>query len=388
MAQARPRPSCIAVTLAVCLYGMAALALPAAAATASTHHRPHLPAAALTDDDPAAEQLVPDQTPDFIPIAPHAPAPATTPLPAVLTTPSPARQQVVITPTEAQQIVAADWTLRDEAFTYENKPLLPEFETGPALESDEVTCGCTSRAPRGPIESESLFVPRQRSYPATFMAEVQTTFQGDPYHQFLIVARDSAHNPWLVVSDPGEESTTPLDTAKLNANGFDVSPPPPRRAAAHLPAQLAAYWQAWTDAGQAPKGISFAPGAYTTQYGATLADQPQGSLYQHNGLEGWSVNQPGRDLWSFGTTTGGLTCGVVRTQYIWTAPDGIYQDPMQNNWGPTVAPGVYRLEAETDIEQPCFEEQAGHPPAVISGELDPDTEQGITPIPLVPGTQA
>ena len=168
MAPTRPRPTCITATLAICLCAVTALALQPAAA--ANHHRRAL-AVVLTDDNPPGEQLIPGQAPAFVPIAPTPPIPATTPLPAVLDAPSPARGAVV-TPTQAEQIVAADWTLRDEAFTYDNKALLPEFETGPALESDEVTCGCTSRSPRGPIESESLFVPRQRSYPADFMAEV------------------------------------------------------------------------------------------------------------------------------------------------------------------------------------------------------------------------
>ncbi len=384
MAPIRPYPTCIAATLAVCLCALIALALQPAVAA---NHPRRTVAVVLTDDNPAAEQLIPGQAPAFMPIAPIPPTPASTPLPAVLDAPSPAHG-AVITPIQAQQIVAADWTLRDEAFTYDNKPLLPEFETGPALESDEVTCGCTSRSPRGPIESESLFVPRQRSYPAVFMAEVQTTFESEPYHQFLIVARTSAKSPWMIVSDPGEESATPLQLAKEDRDGFDTAALPPR-SAQRLPAHLASYWQAWSDEGHAPRGISFAPGAYTSQYGETLAVQPQGSIYPNNGLDGWSVNQPGRDVWSFGTTSGGITCGVMRTQYIWTAPDGVYQDPQQNNWGPTVAPGVYRMDAETDIEQPCFEQHGGgHPPVVISGELDPDTEQGVTAIPLVPGTQA
>ena len=65
-----------------------------------------------------------------------------------------------------------------------------------------------------------------------------------------------------------------------------------------------------------------------------------------------------------------------------TAPDGgaVYQPPARDNWGPTVAPGSYRAEAETDIVQPCFIQQHGGGVVVTSGLLDPDTEQGINPL--------
>jgi hypothetical protein len=80
---------------------------------------------------------------------------------------------------------------------------MSEFETGPALEADEVTCGCNTRAARGPISGESLLVPRQRSFPAAFLAEVKTTLTGAPYVQYLVIARQSMATPWEVVADPG-----------------------------------------------------------------------------------------------------------------------------------------------------------------------------------------
>ena len=72
----------------------------------------------------------------------------------------------VIDVAQAQAVFGAMWDLRDDAFrvgsnTPAGRSLMAEFESGPALESDEVTCGCTWRAVRGPISAESLLVTRR-----------------------------------------------------------------------------------------------------------------------------------------------------------------------------------------------------------------------------------
>ncbi len=131
----------------------------------------------------------------------------------------------------------------------------------------------------------------------------------------------------------------------------------------------------------------FAPGPWTTLAGETYAEHPSGSWGSQNGLVGYYSFQAGSrdEVWSFGTVDGSITCGVVRWQTIWSYPgSGIYQDPTQNNWGPSVAPGNYQYEAETQIIQPCFIERRGARIAVVSGQSDPDTEQGVNPLPLTP----
>jgi hypothetical protein len=59
-------------------------------------------------------------------------------------------------------------------------------------------------------------------------------------------------------------------------------------------------------------------------------------------------------------------------------------EPLPEQLGPSVAPGAYQYEAETQIMQPCFIQRAGAHIAVVSGLGDPDTEQGINPIPAAP----
>jgi hypothetical protein len=52
---------------------------------------------------------------------------------------------------------------------------------------------------------------------------------------------------------------------------------------------------------------------------------------------------------------GAMVCGVVRIDVVWTAgPRGApFQDAGRENWGPTLAPGVYDRIFEHRIMQPC-----------------------------------
>jgi hypothetical protein len=323
--------------------------------------------------------------PQWVPLMIDHPTPTTTPLPAALTAASTVRG-TVISPTQAEAVLTALWGLRAQAFETNDRSRTAEFETGAALESDEVTCGCNVRDVRTPIEAENLFVPRQRSFPAAFLAEVKTSLSGAPYVQYLVIARQSKGTPWEVVSDPGESGSRPLDQPKLGPGGFDNAVAP-SSAEDNLPNEFASYWHTWTEEGHAPRHSKFAPGKWTTGAGATYAENPSGKLTTQNGLVGYYRFEGGdpNEVWSFGTAAGAITCGVVRWQAIWSYPgSGIYQDPDQVNWGPTIAPGAYRYEAETQIMQPCFIQRSGAHIAVVSGLGDPDTEQGLDPIASTP----
>jgi hypothetical protein len=321
----------------------------------------------------------PAPAPGWVAIHPEHPTPQTSPLPSVLSAPD-ADPAVVVTPLQAAAIVDTLWNARAAAFTTHDAAYMAEFETGPALESDEVTCGCTYRAVRGPMLAESVLVPRQTAYPAVFLAEVRTLLDNSPYLQYLIVERESATTPWMIVSDPGDPTRLVLDEPTTDADGFDTSTPPAAGRALRFPRELAAYWQTWTDTGHAPTDSPFAPGPYTTAAGKRLAKAPQGALVRSNGLNGWYRNRAGTAAWSFGTDTGSITCGVVRSQTAWTSATGVYQDPGASNWGPSVESGAYRLMATTDIAQPCFIQRTGATTIVTSGQLDPDTEQGVSPL--------
>jgi hypothetical protein len=327
----------------------------------------------------------PAEIPQWVPLNIDRPTPATNALPTALTAVSNVRG-TVISLKQADAVLSAVWSLRAQAFETDDRSLMAEFETGPALEADEVTCGCNSRGVRGPIHGQSLFVPRQRSFPAEFLAEVKTTLTGAPYVQYLVMARQSRATPWEVVSDPGDSGTLPLDQPKIERGGFDDTDTS-SIAARKVPGEFASYWQTWTEDDHAPRNSPFAPGKWTTQAGATYAKNPSGSFTSLNGLVGYYSFQSGgaNEVWTFTTASGSITCGVVRWQTIWTYPGGgIYQDPAENNWGKGIAPGSYQYEAETQIMQPCFIQRPGVRISVVSGLGDPDTEQAVNPLPATP----
>ena len=245
------------------------------------------------------------------------------------------------------------------------------------------------RAPRGPILHESVLVPEQSSLPATFLGEATTTLEKKPYVQYLVISRQSAAQEWKVVADPGYSGTGTLDAPDNSRSGFDQptggSSVP---ASTALPAALATYWQTWTDTRHAPGGSTFAPGKWTTQAGKALAESPEGAVYRQNGLKGYYIYRAGGpgETWTFRTASGKITCGVVRWQTYWTSKYGAYQPASLDNWGLSVTPGYYRAVVETDIIQPCFIQRAGQATAVVSGQVDPDTLQGVGLLASIPST--
>ena len=299
----------------------------------------------------------------------------------------------IITVSQAETIFEAEWSLRFEAFQSEDPSIVGAFEAGPARETDEVICNtCTSLELRGNINALRLLVPNTRTFPDTFLGEASTTINGSPYTQYLVIRRQSASTPWMVVADPGQRGSAKLFQARHERDGFD--PAPSSVGGAQLPTDLAAYWQSWVYRGHPPSHATFAPGQWTTLDGASLAKAPSGSLTSFNGLIARYRYQGGKadENWTFSVAGGTLTCGVVRYQTTWSALGGDdWQPPDQTNWGPNVAPGFYRAVVETQIAQPCFIVRPGHHVSVLFGGMDPETLQGqgavSTPTNTAPGSQ-
>ena len=185
--------------------------------------------------------------------------------------------------------------------------------------------------------------------------------------------------PWKVVSDPGYLGRGALDGPGAVTDGFDTAVPPGPASRA-LPQQLASYWQEWTITGHVPASSDLAPGQWTTQAGALMATTPDGAIRHFNGLAGYYFYHGGspQEIWQFGTATGGLTCGVVREETYWDLPGyTLYQPKAQNNWGRTIAPGLYAAIVDSSIAQPCFLQGPGSKLGVVSGELDDDSMLGL-----------
>ena len=299
----------------------------------------------------------------------------------------------VVTLAQATSIFDAMWILRQEAFRNDDRSVMAAFETGPALESDEVTCGCTTRGVRGNIKATRLIVPDDLTFPATFLAEAVTTLENVPYTQYLVISRQSASTPWMVVADPGQDGALRLVGARTGHGGYDSAAP--AGSGAQLPTDLATYWQSWASHGRGPAKTPLAAGIWTTVAGAKLAKTPSGSLTASNGLIAKYRYQAGDadERWSFAVHGGTLTCGVVRYQTTWSALGGYTWQPQeQSNWGANVAPGFYEDVVDTLIAQPCFLDRPGQAIAVTSGAMDPDTIQGqghvSTPNGTPPSSQA
>ena len=213
----------VAASLASAVFALVGAAGPTAAHTVA-------PAASKVSGD-----LATLSAPGWYQVPIDHPTPGNYPLPAALMLGTSGGPGPVIDVGQAQAVVAALWHLRDVAFqmgsnTLAGRRLMAEFESGPALESDEVTCGCTYRTVRAPMSAESLLVTRQATYPATFLAEATTSLAGSAYVQYLIISRTSGSQPWKVVSDPGYLGHGTLDQPGAVIDGLDTSTPPARLA--------------------------------------------------------------------------------------------------------------------------------------------------------------
>ncbi len=131
----------------------------------------------------------------------------------------------IITVSQAETIFDAEWSLRFEAFHSEDPSVVGAFEAGSAREADEVICNtCTSLELRGNIKALRLLVPDTSTFPDAFLGEAITTIKGSPYTQYLVIRRQSASTPWVVVADPGQRGTTKLLNARHGRDGFDPAP--------------------------------------------------------------------------------------------------------------------------------------------------------------------
>jgi hypothetical protein len=249
-----------------------------------------------------------------------------------------------------------------------------------------VTCGCPGPVPRGPVLTEAFLVPRQTTYPAIFLAEATTTRLGKPYWQYLVIGRQSAGSNWKVVDDPDYLGSGPLVQPVTGPGGFDTASPPPL-ATNRYPSELAAYWQSFALTGHAPRQSELAPGAWTSQAPTYVGVQRNGTTWKFNGLVAYQLFHSGgpEELYRFGTATGGLTCGVERLERYWEYPGGnLYQPKSRNNWGPAIAPGLYKAIVSTDIGKPCFIPSRTGGVAVIGGQMTDDTAIGLGREPLPP----
>jgi hypothetical protein len=308
--------------------------------------------------------LVVSSTPQEVGFPPNAPPLAlgkAARLPRALSLAPPASGPLV-TPPLGRRIVGAVWPVRDRALAGRDLATVRALESGPALAVDVARMrsgGAPNRAipDRTVPTGLAVYVPRQNTWPARFLAEVPTTSGAQPFLEFLIFTRASARSRWQVVYDTGftwaaKDKIAP-DPGVFDANGYDLVP------AGEIPADdavpdLARYWQSWRDDPYPPAAVPpFAPGTWTTAYGQSVADRQDqvgdNGLPEH--IAYGDKPAPAGELWTFGVWGEELVCSPMHQTTTWTGPAG--QDANRQKWGPDLAPGVYRSVTADILREAC-----------------------------------
>lgn len=271
----------------------------------------------------------------------------------------------VINPQLAAALFNSFWYLRQTALVEGSTASLKFIEAGPALKADDDNCGC-GVVPWGPPLANSIFVTRQTSFPAYFMAEAFTHIPGDSTADaaviVLVFQRLAADEAWKVVIDSQQQvfPTGPpaqeIDQPVVDAQGFDASSPftfPGGSGA--LAGDLAAYWQYWADHGHAPAHSVFLPGYWTTQRGASIwanfhGRAANGLVYHYHWVSG-----PSKNAWTVPEDGYEIACGSIVDTATLTNPGGyVYQPPDRSQFPPELAPGEYKSVVWTSLESPCF----------------------------------
>lgn len=299
----------------------------------------------------------------------------------------------VVTPAQARAIVSAFWPKREAALAALDLSQVNTLEAGVADEVDTaITKDILGRTPRrnlatvrqhGPV---MVFVPRQTRYPATFLGEVLTNRYGStaPFKEVMVFRKTSPSDSWRLVLEVGSETAT-VDPSGMSA-AFDA--PLPHFTGvdvARLPAELPAYWQTWWTTMHAPNDSPFAPGYWTTQRGALIAESGGGRLspqcHCFTTLRYRPYPQGG--VYSFNTHSGGLLeCFATTITATSTPPAGtaLVQDLDRNNWGAPLTPGIYRRITLVTLRPSCVyaNPPEGLPVSVLGGE---DGTISVTGIP-------
>jgi hypothetical protein len=289
------------------------------------------------------------------------PVPQLVTLPPQLTATAPAGSPSVVTPRMARDVLAAMWPVREVVLTSRDTAELPKVDTASALaaDRDRTTCGCLMRSTPGAVTASQVYVARQRSFPASFLAMVQTGSVIQPNLEALAFTRASVDQPWLVAFDSQVEFSRPhpLDTGRVDSAGY-VAPvgAADRAKAATLPGLLAGYFQVAKDTGRVGTAPGFADGPWTNELAQRSAANQNGHRLA-TGLvdQARYFPQPGNALYFASLTRFTLACGVMHRTSVYTYPGGrVRQDPQMRNWSPTVRPGSYASATVDGIMQTCF----------------------------------
>jgi len=294
---------------------------------------------------------------------------------------------VVMDASDAEKLVRAYWPVREGVLSRHDTLSVRELETGAAAQWDSVGCsiGCARLSPRT-LNAVNVFVPKQATYPAAFLAEVLTTeyqHSSTTMVELMIFTRPAADAPWSLALDTGYTGVDSLHEfpVPLEGGAFDDAAPQVNGVDQHaLPAMLAAYLQHWIVSGSAPPGSPLRDGSFTSTQGQALHEQVLED--RANGIADTISYSPGvasDGLWTFAVkeeVTGGetgslaMTCGVVRYAAVANpARSGanLVQGQGFSPFGTLLQPGAYRSVTELGLHQSCFVSGTGLPGIVVVG---------------------
>lgn len=268
----------------------------------------------------------------------------------------------VITTAAAADVVRRFWRAHERALAHKDLRALARMSAGPALRWEQAAvCGCRGGGTPRPMLRANYFVPRQTSYPASFIAAVQTGAASGYWTEVLVFTKSSAGGRWLLTENSGVgprfgdfiDLAGPAGVTK----GFAAAPTAAQhQVAVTAAAELAGLWQETKNTSSIPDSIFDVTGQ-TEDRLSDLASHQQDTV-QVNGLLGHYTfsASPDDPLVEVGVDGYDLACQPLRETVVYQAQPGytIRQDAARLNWGPWLKPGRYGAVVSKDMWQTCF----------------------------------
>jgi hypothetical protein len=284
-------------------------------------------------------------------------------LPSALTATAPAGSRTVVTPDMARAALLAMWPVRQRIMSARQTATLPVIESGSALsgDRDRESCGCLERAMSEPLVAYRVYVARQTSWPARFVAEVHLGTVQEPFRYYLVLSRAATDQPWKVAFIAGVSFSWPqaIDNSRNDNAGYTLPVPAQDLAnVTQLPALLASDYQQTKEAGMPRLDPQFLSGVWTTSFLDQIVKTSQGGQMNGSGprLTVHYFADPDDRVDVVPLDRGRtLACGVVRQSAVYSPAHGaLIQDAGRHGWPPSLSPGFYRKVTATGQLQTCF----------------------------------
>lgn len=285
-----------------------------------------------------------------------------------LTPPGTAAGRGIITPADARQVVHDFWRLQEKANLSDDRAAARgQIEGGLLQEADLAggnamrMLGLPSLAATRPLHRVTVYVPRQRSYPADFVALLETVdldqggeLTSRPLAFYVHFARRAAGARWIADFAAIGKVARPLRFA-LDDGGYANRVAPQAGGYVVRPADLADAYVAYLSSGLAsgnPQG-PFAAGSRTTDAVRNVRAYQEGMTglgYQI------SLDYSSRPYLHAYRAADGAAIVMFATQLTATLQPAdpracIVQQAEHLQWGGLVAPGSYSMLASDDLSQ-------------------------------------